>query len=274
MKSRKWGNVTLAAVQNRVRLGSNSIAGNQDTAFLKLIALLCMFVDHLGATLFAGVIEMRVIGRMAFPLYAWCLVIGSVKTRNPWKYGMRLLLLALISQPLYMMALNHTWSDFNILYTLLIAMIAIQGIRAHMLGSQFWLPVLCYILLGYIDVDYGWKGLTFILLLYMSRESKSGLIATYLAYALFWGASSSAVTSLFEHPLTFLQWKGIGAMLGSFFRLQGMIWLSLPLIASCTHTGLKLPKWLGYGLYPLHLVVLIILKLASGVSFATLLRGF
>lgn len=116
------------------------IDGNLDTGFLKALALVFMLIDHLGASLFPKILELRVIGRMAFPLYAWCLVVGSVKTRSPIRYGLRLLLLAVLSQPLYMMALNHTWADMNILFTLCIALIAIQGIRLRWNGSQFWTP--------------------------------------------------------------------------------------------------------------------------------------
>jgi len=217
---------------------------------------------------------MRIIGRMAFPLYAWCLVVGSVKTRNPLRYGLRLLLLAVFSQPLYMMALNHTWSELNILFTLLIALAAISGIRMHRFGSQILVPVFCYVLLGVFKVDYGWRGLTFILILYMARETRSGLIAAYLAYALFWGTSSSSVRVIFGMELVFLSWTGIGSILAAFFKLQGMIWLSLPLIAGHTHSDLHLPKWLGYGLYPMHLILLILLKLLSGYSFEALMRGF
>ena len=250
------------------------IAGNQDTSFLKAMALVFMLVDHLGVVIYPQIVEMRIIGRMAFPLYAWCLVVGSVKTRNPLKYGLRLLGMALVSQPLYMMALNHTWTDFGILFTLLIAMVAIQGIRVHRLGSEIWVPALCYLLLGWMNVDYGWRGITFILILYLARASRGGLIAAYLAYALFWGASSARVVSLFGYPLSFLQWPGIGEMLSSFFRLQGMIWLSLPLILIPMRTGLRIPKWLGYSLYPLHLILLIILRLMNGSTFAMLTRGF
>ena len=250
------------------------LAGNTDTSFLKALALVCMLIDHMGAALFPGTLEMRVIGRMAFPLYAWCLVVGSVKTRNPMRYALRLLGMAAVSQPLYMLALNHTWAELNILFMLLIALIAIQGIRAHFLGSEVWVPVLCYILLGFLKVDYGWRGLTFILLLYMARGSKSGLAATYMAYALFWGASSTAVTSLFGTQLSFLGWTGAGSVLAALFRLQGMIWLSLPLILANTHTGFKMPKWLGYALYPMHLAVLIALRLLGGATFAALARGF
>jgi len=233
-----------------------------------------MFTDHLGVVLFPGVMEFRVIGRMAFPLYAWCLVVGSVKTRNPLKYGMRLLAVAAISQPLYMLALNHTWTDFSILFTLLIALIAIEGIRMHRFGSEIWVPALCYVLLEYMKVDYGWKGLTFILILYLARESRSGLAAAFLSYALFWGTSTSYITTLFGYKFPFLSWPGIGTVLSSFFRLQTMCWLSLPLILIPMKTGIRLPKWLGYGFYPLHLIVLIVLRLMNGVTFAMLASGF
>lgn len=252
----------------------DEIAGNLDTSFLKLLALALMLIDHLGAVMFVRLGELRIIGRMAFPLYAWCLVVGSVKTRNPVRYGLRLLILGLISQPLYMMALNHSWTDLNILFTLVVALVAIQGIRIHRFGSEFWTPVLCYILLGFIRVDYGWRGLTFILVLYLARSSKSGLIAAYLAYALFWGTKSNVVTRIFGIPLAFLDWPGIGPLLSAFFQLQSMVWLSLPLVVCHTRTGLRMPKWLGYGLYPLHLVFLIVFRLLDGATFSMLVQGF
>ena len=261
-------------MQGTLRRGHEQIAGNTDTSFLKILALVLMLIDHMGVVIFPGVTEMRIIGRMAFPVYAGCMVVGSVKTRNPLKYGLRLLLTALISQPIYMMALNHTWTDFSILFTLLIALIAIQGIRLHKLGSEIWVPTLCYLLLGYMKVDYGWKGVTFIILLYLARENRSALIATFLAYALYWGTSSSSVIAIFGHKLSFLNWPGIGTVLSAFFRLQGMIWLALPLILMKTNTRLRLPKWLGYALYPLHLILLIVLRLLNGATFDLLLRGF
>ena len=49
-----------------------------------------------------------------------------------------------------------------------------------------------------------------------------------------------------------------------------MAWLALPWILIPTHTGLKLPKWLGYGLYPLHLALIILLRLGLGADPAKL----
>ena len=256
------------------RKGSE-LAGNQDTSFLKVLALCLMLVDHLGVALFGNMIEMRVIGRMAFPLYAWCLVVGSVKTKNILKYGLRLLVLGLVSQPLYMMALSHTWSDLNILFALLLGLAAIGGIQAHWYGSQFWGPALCLALTYYLRVDYGWRGVMFMLILYLARERKSGLIAAYLAYALFWGAGSSPVRMLFGMELSMLKWPGIGNVLTSFFQMQGMIWLALPLVAGKTQTHLRMPHWMGYALYPLHLVLLIVLRMgAGGATWVMLVSGF
>lgn len=253
---------------------SEKIAGNLDTSFLKLLALVLMLTDHIGAALYPTITELRIIGRMAFPLYAWCLVVGCVKTKSALHYGVRLLVLGVVSQPLYMMALHHTWADMNIMFTLLIALIAIQGIRAKWLGSQIWVPALCYLAMGYLKVDYGWKGVTFIILLYLARESKSGLLATFVAYSLFWGASSSPITYLFGYKLPFASIPGLGTPLSAFFRLQGMVWLALPLILCDTQMEIRLPKWLGYALYPLHLVLLIALKLMNGSTMAMLLSGF
>lgn len=253
---------------------SGELAGNLDTSFLKILALCFMFIDHLGAAVLPRVGDLRMIGRMALPLYAWCLVVGSVKTHDAAKYALRLLLLAVVSQPLYMMALNHTWTDLNILFLLFLGQVAIQGIRARFLGSQVWVPALCFVALGFVQVDYGWRGLAFILILYLARGSRGGLAAAFLAYALFWGSSSSQVTSVFGVPLAFLSWDGLGPVLSAFFRLQGLVWLSLPLILCRTHTGLRLPGRLAYWLYPLHLVALIVIRLLTGTPLETLIRGF
>lgn len=274
MQNEKGERRMIRPDSREIPVSTEKIGGNPDTAFLKLLALALMLIDHLGATLLPKIPELRIIGRMAFPLYAWCLVVGSVKTRSPLRYGLRLLVMAVVSQPLYMMALNHTWANMNILFTLLIALVAIQGIRVNRYGSAFWVPALCFFALSYLKVDYGWKGVAFIIVLYLARERRSGLCAAFLAYSLFWGSTSSVVRSFLGIDLAFSKLGELGTVLGSFFRLQGMIWLALPLIACTTHTHLRMPKWLGYGLYPLHLVLLIILKLLNGYTLQTLMNGF
>ena len=49
--------------------GGISPAGNMATGLLKLIALCFMFIDHSGKVLCNNMYEMRLLGRIAFPIY-------------------------------------------------------------------------------------------------------------------------------------------------------------------------------------------------------------
>ena len=80
---------------------------NQNTSLIRLLACLFMLIDHAGKMLFPRVPEMRLIGRLAFPLFAYGIAVGAVYTRDPLKYLKRIVLLALISQPLYALGLDH-----------------------------------------------------------------------------------------------------------------------------------------------------------------------
>ncbi len=245
------------------------LAGNMDTSLLKIIALVCMIFDHVGVAYFPDTMEFRIIGRMALPLYAWCLVVGSEYTHNAFKYALRLFVIGVISQPLNMMALDNPWSELNILFLLCLGVLAIAAIRKKWYFSEFWGPALCFFAVLIFNVDYGWKGLAFILLLYAVRKSKGGIAAAYLSFAAVWGMTSYMVTQIFGVPLTFLNGNLFSPILQIFFRLQSMVWLSLPLILIQTHSRLRMPHWLGYGLYPMHLAGLIAAGLIAGIPLAT-----
>lgn len=232
---------------------------NTDTSLLKIIALFFMLLDHIGASVFYAM-ELRVVGRIAFPLYAWCMVVGAHKTRNIYKYILRVVILGIISQPIYMYALNHTWLDFNIMFTLALALFGIAGIKLNKYGSQFILPIIALVVTMFIRVDYGYKGVLFIILLYLSAANKYTLFATFIAYALFWGTDSSMVTQLFGFDIPLLTIPKVKYLFMPFFNIQSMVWLALPFILIKTNSKIKLNKWLGYALYPLHLVIIILLK--------------
>ena len=55
---------------------------NGDTGLLKLVAMLAMFCDHAGKMLFPQYPIMRIIGRLAFPIYAYCLAVGCYGRDN------------------------------------------------------------------------------------------------------------------------------------------------------------------------------------------------
>lgn len=101
---------------------------------LKLIAITTMFIDHIGAVLIEGGILnggmtlslsdlesfssgsvwwktdliLRLIGRIAFPIFAFLLVEGFLHTRDIKKYGTRLLLFGFLSEIPFDLAVYHT----------------------------------------------------------------------------------------------------------------------------------------------------------------------
>jgi TraX protein. len=233
------------------------LAGNQNTSLLKIIALVFMVCDHFGKMLFPGVPEMRILGRIAFPIYCWCVVVGVVYTKSEWKYALRLLLVGLISQPLYMAALNHTWTEPNIFLTLFLGVLALWGMKEKKAFSHVWAPVAALTLAAFLRCDYGWRGVLLMLLLYGARQQKSAIAAVMVAFCLFWGTGSSVVKQFFSLPLVFLDWPHIGPIVQSFFRLQGLAIMALPFVLIPMPQKVRLNKWVGYALYPLHLAVLL-----------------
>ena len=159
-------------------------AGNTATGILKLIALVFMFIDHSGKVLFNNMTEMRTLGRIAFPIYIWCMVVGFYRTRNVTRYLIRIMLVGLVSQPLYLFALDYQghlgvlWQNTfrpladgfsfpalwevlytifmakpNIFLTLLMGLLALCAIREKDWLKKAWIPgsfVLVMALLAFI----------------------------------------------------------------------------------------------------------------------------
>jgi len=245
----------VAGGRGMLRQGEK-LAGNLNTSLLKVLALVFMCFDHFGKMLFPNVLEMRMVGRLAFPIYAWCLVVGACHTRHMGRYALRLLVVGISFQPLYMAALNHTWKEPNIFLTLFLGLSAIAAIRMRKGFSHIWGPILALVLAQWVRCDYGWGGVLLILLLYLARKDCGGICAVMIAFCLFWGASSSTVLRLFGQRLSIYQMPGIGAIAQSFLKLQGLAVLSLPFIVIPMPWKMKMNHWIAYALYPLHLLIL------------------
>ena len=109
---------------------------NLDTSFLKLIAILCMAVDHAGTVFFPGYPIFRWIGRLAFPIFAYCLTVGLLYTHDIRRYLGRLAIFAVISQHFYALAFhpNEFWgnlTNWNIFVTMLFSLLAIYGVKSR-----------------------------------------------------------------------------------------------------------------------------------------------
>lgn len=251
------------------------IAGCEATTLLKLLALVFMFIDHSGKMVYGNNPTMRVLGRLAFPIYCWCMVVGVSHTRSVLKYMLRVALIGLISKPLNMVGLNHAWYEPSVFSTLVLGLAAIGCMRKNVLLSRYWVPPLVIVLAALWKVDYGWQGVLFIILLYMARDSRSSISAVMIAFCLYWGSISYAPQTLFGYPVQMIaSLPYVGTILTPLLKVQALSILSLPLILLPLGRAhdLKLPRWVGYSAYPLHLVALIALEFSSGSGNAVMTR--
>ncbi len=272
--------------------GSVIPAGNMATGLLKLIALVFMLIDHSGKVLFSNCAEMRILGRIAFPIYVWCMIVGFWRTRSVPKYLLRILIVGAVSQPLYALALNDngdigelilqftaplasgfTWAglwqviqkiyeDPNIFLTLFLGLAALWGIREKKFLSFIWAPAAAILLATVLKTDYGWRGIVFMILLYSVRGSRSGIAAVMVAYFLYWGTGYSVTSKLFGWSFRVSDLPpAVSQPLSALMRTETYALMSLPFILCRFPRDVRMPKWLSYGLYPAHLVLLIALKL-------------
>ena len=131
---------------------------------LKMIALFCMTLDHFAVMIFDSwlmllskdsleytcvntlEIAFRAIGRLAFPIFCYFIVEGLFYTRNIYKYCLRLLILAFISEIPFNMVLNHsffTTRGQNVFWTLLIGLVVIYTVDG-VLKKFEWLKAIKY----------------------------------------------------------------------------------------------------------------------------------
>ena len=100
---------------------------------LKTIAILTMLIDHVGAGLYPSQIWFRVIGRIAFPIFAFLVCEGFFHTRNVRRYAVRLGIFAIISEiPFNLLHSYHLFDPDaqNVFFTLLIGLLTIYGVSA------------------------------------------------------------------------------------------------------------------------------------------------
>lgn len=213
---------------------------NHNTGLLGVLAVIFMICDHVGAVFFPRVIILRVIGRLAFPLFAWGIAIGAEHTRSLPRYALRLLALLVISQPFYMFALNHTLLKLNIFATLLLGLLAIWGLKE----KRLWMTVAALLVAELIGADYGLRGVLCILLLWALHDNPLALAVCFSAFCVIWGGS---YTPVWTTPYFAV-------------RLQTCAILALPFMLYPTLRRTRTPRWLMYAAYPGHLAVLWLLQ--------------
>ncbi len=171
---------------NKFRILSGSL--------LKTIALVAMIIDHIAAVFFrdSNIIllnianhklslyaRMRLIGRIAFPVYSFLLVEGFIHTRDRKKYGYRLFIFALISEIPWNLMHNNSlfYNKQNVFFTLLLGYLGLCRIEKleqteYKDRNSVYLLLLLLLCSFIANADYGCTGFAFILFLYICRFNR------------------------------------------------------------------------------------------------------
>ncbi len=206
-----------------------------NTFTLKMIAIIAMFIDHLGAVIFPEYIELRIIGRIAFPIFAYTLVEGFVYTHDVFKYMKRLGVLALLSEIPFDLAFFGTPLEFghqNVFFTLFLGILMLYLlINTPSTFRKMVLVIAMFLLSEFLRTDYSSMGLLMILVYYYFREKK---LIKYIGIAI------------------------INIFLMGYIQSYAILAL-IPIMFHNRQQGPKC-KTFFYGFYPVHLLVLFILN--------------
>ena len=130
---------------------------------LKLIAAIAMFIDHMGMLLFPGNMALRIIGRLAYPIYAYMIAEGCKYTRGRLRYFLSLFLLGTVCQVVYFIVDGSLY--FSILITFSLSILAIYALDAFKkaptpLSAAGLAAALfgVFVLNRVFDIDYGFLG--------------------------------------------------------------------------------------------------------------------
>ena len=222
-------------------------------AQLKYIAFLSMLIDHVNKALMYPLLTENgflryvsdvfdILGRVAFPIFMFFLVEGFFKTGNRFKYLLNLIVFGIISEipfDLFQSAVLFQPNSNNVMFTLALALVMIWVIdelkvpKSYIIPPVLWFPVSIIIvitacLLSMIwGLDYEYHGILIAYFFYIFRNNQIlSIIGGYL--------------SIFKTPWALL---GFGLTL--------------------TYNGKrgKQNKILNYLFYPVHLLILGLLRL-------------
>ncbi|MGG4127828.1 TraX family protein [Paenibacillus illinoisensis] len=203
---------------------------------MQWIAMITMLIDHIGAVFYPQVEELRIIGRIAFPIYAFAVYIGYKHTRNVQKYIWRLFWIAVLSQVPFMAAFNHL--SLNVVWTLwssLLVLLVLDKLPNRLLGIP--IVVGAGIIMEITAMDYGMYGLLLVLLFryFQGPVLVLGHILLTALYIQLYSSSVQMYSVVATLGIAIAQYYGAG------FRLKG-------------------PRWIWRYFYPAHLAIIAIIR--------------
>ena len=157
---------------------------------LKIIGLITMFLDHY-QVMIGGSEALRIIGRIAFPIFAFTLSEGYVHTRNFKKYLLRMFGFAVSIQLFFIL---FGYGDMiNVFFTLSFGLVAIYiwNLRENRLKIPFIkiIKIILIIIILYLaqifQLDYGAYGILLIMIFNVFRNDKFKILMNFLILNIF-----------------------------------------------------------------------------------------
>ncbi|OEH85593.1 hypothetical protein BHU72_01985 [Desulfuribacillus stibiiarsenatis] len=198
---------------------------------LKVIAFLTMLIDHIGIIFFPDVSEFRIIGRLAFPIFAYAVALGYRKTSNIKNYAIRLFVLAIVSQIPFHLAFQSNY--LNIVFTLFLGLLTIWLIDSKFTWVWKASGLVAIVSIAHLlQVEYKSYGIFMILMFYFLHNQYLALLAGQgiLTYA--------SLSILRYHPM-------------QMYAVVAILFIYL-----CRNDRFQLPRIIQYSFYPVHLLLL------------------
>jgi len=226
-------------------------------ATLKIIACLCMLIDHAGLLLFDDDPLMRGIGRLAFPLFAFLFAEGCRYTKNRIKHLLLLLSMGITCEAVYILAEGRYYGNILLTFSLSVMLICLwQEFQKHLFdrrpvaalfGAAFVTAVVCAALFTrFVGVDYGFAGVMTAVVISFAHDRH--------------GNAPPAMARWYSHfvRLLLLTAALVWLIASEVFPFtQEWCLLAVPLAALYNgKAGNKRLKYVFYIFYPLHLAVL------------------
>jgi hypothetical protein len=229
-----------------------------DRNALKIIAIVTMTIDHIGFFLLNSdttlYLATRIIGRIAFPLFAFMIVEGFFHTRDLKSYVKRLLVLGLAVE--FILVMFYAVYDinliiipytpghlvqFNIMWTLLVGLFGVYIINQKNKDLYGFLPLL--LLVSYF-LPFGFYGFGLMLIWGWIRHKKISylfILILSLVYMIFPLIGEPSIPT------------------SSYIQLFSL--LALPFVYFYNSKSSIKYRFLFYWYYPAHAVILLLIKI-------------
>ncbi|MCO7354049.1 TraX family protein [Riemerella anatipestifer] len=209
------------------------------TAFhLKMIAIITMIIDHFGLIFFPQEEIYRIIGRIAFMLFAFLLVEGVEHTKDFKGYLKRLLIWALISEIPFDLAMTGELFNLekqNVFFTLFLSAFGIYQVKNSKTRiKKIAVIIATFFVIDLLKADYGTYGLMVIYAFYLMKKMEFKLIFIQIL---------SSFATFFVNYLQ--MWSGLAF---------------LPIVFYNGKQGIKTGK-IFYSFYAVHLLLFSVIKI-------------